>query len=135
MKQHLCLAALLLGGVWGLTSCAGKSEFSRADLNNDDRVTTEEIEDRLVEAIFEKEDHNNDGRVTAAEWGQVNPNSSADLYAVRDTNGDKVVDLKEFQDYADSSGMFDRALAQLDPNHDGFVSPVEAEKILAASGN
>ena len=50
-----------------------------------------------------------------------------------DTEGGAVVDLKGFQEYADSSGLFDKGWAQLDPHEDGFVSPAEADKVLGST--
>lgn len=130
MKQFFRPLGIVIGGVWGFVSCASESEFSRADTNNDQQVSTEEVEDRLIEAIFEKEDRNRDGKVTPIEWSAVNPNCSIAHFHSRDTNKDQAIGLDEFQKYADDTKMFDKALLKLDPNKDGMISSAESQSIL-----
>ena len=132
MKRFLLPIGIGVGSALGLVSCASDSEFCRADVNGDQELTIEEIENRLVEAIFEKADKNRDGRVTSAEWSVVNPNTPVVHFYSRDTNKDEVIELQEFQDYVDETKMFDQALAKLDPSGDGCVSCLESEEILKA---
>lgn len=48
--------------------------------NNGRKVITGEIENRLVEALFEAGDRNGAGRVTFSEWSQLNPDGQTTLF-------------------------------------------------------
>lgn len=132
------LLALLLippGAGMFLTSCTTTNELARIDVNKDRKLSKEEVENRLVEAIFEKEDKNKDGNVTASEWAIDNPDCPLAIFKVRDTNKDGVVKLDEFQNYADSSGLFDDFLAGVDLDKNDDITPSEAQNLCARATN
>ena len=114
-------------------SCSSPTEASLADLDKDGKLTTEEVEDHLVEVIFKKEDLNKDGRVTTNEWTKVNPDSPVSLFKKRDTNRDGVVEMGEFHRYVDSSKLMDEFLDELDRDDDNLLSPTEIKAAEAAA--
>ena len=131
MKYPLAAFAPFFAGVLLNTACSNYSESSRTDVNNDQKLSKEEVENRLVEAIFEKEDKNGDGKVTSSEWLIDNPDCPLEHFKVRDTNKDDVVKLAEFQEYADSSGLFDDFLSSVDLDGNDDITPSEAQNLCA----
>ncbi|MGC6465456.1 MAG: hypothetical protein ACON5N_07720 [Akkermansiaceae bacterium] len=129
------LLPLLLAGTFAVSSCASPSEVSRTDANRDNKLSTEEVENRLIDAIFEKEDKNKDGKVTKTEWANLNPESPDSFFEARDTNGNKVVELEEFHRYVDSSGLLDPLLDELDLDDDDIISIAEAYEAQASTSN
>ena len=121
---------MLVGASTALVSCTTPSLTSVCDTDQDGRLSRSEVEVLLVDTIHKNEDANRDGKVTAAEWQAVNPNDDASLFSARDLNGDGAVTLEEARSHARTNGTFDKVIADLDGDGDGYVSGPDLEAFM-----
>lgn len=121
MKHTLLHLLAGTGASLALLSCS-TSVYDATDTNQDGRISTDEVEELLIDAVFASDDANNDGKVTLEEWKAANPNDDVAKFKVRDANGDGVISKDEFAAHAKGTGMFDKFIAELDPSKDGTVS-------------
>jgi len=117
-----------------LSSCGTTpSIFDKADSNSDQKLSTAEVEDMLIEGIFINTDTNNDGLVTLAEWSAQNAGDPPTLFASRDENKDGGVTFEEFRDHASETGMFTKVATEIDTDGNGYISPAESQAALKKS--
>ena len=124
------LAAAFLG------SCASSS-YDFADTNNDTKMSPEEFDRYMLEAIFAEADPNGDSKVTFAEWRAANPDGDTTKFNRPDTNRDGVVTPAEVKAHFDKEGTMDDLFAKMDTDGDGNLTQSEIaafkEKLEAQS--
>ncbi|MEP4076245.1 EF-hand domain-containing protein [Haloferula sp.] len=113
-----------------LLSCASPSLYSVTDTDGDGRLSRIEVEILLVDTIFKNEDTNRNGQVTADEWKSANPDDDVALFNARDLNGDGVVTLEEARSHARKNGTFDKVIADLDDDNDGYISDSDFDAFM-----
>ena len=128
------LALLLLGG------CATTSDnFSVADRDSDGKLSKSEFKKALVTAIYANGDPDGDGKISFAEYSAVDPNYPKARFRSRDLNRDGFVTPEELDRYAESTGSFDKLVADIDSNGDGFIDREESkvfnQRLMAAKGD
>ena len=126
-----CVATLLV------SSCS--SAAKRADLNEDGKISIEELNQALVKAVFEAADENGDGSVTFEEWKQVFPKTTKREFMAHDLGKSGAFTLKEAQAYCKKHKTFDKLVGKVDSNGDGIIDKEEAgnfqDKMEAAQGD
>jgi Ca2+-binding EF-hand superfamily protein len=117
----LACAAALLG-----SSCS--SATKRADLNKDGKISTEELNNALVKAVFKAADENGNGSVTFEEWKQVFPDSTKKKFQAHDLGKEGAFTLEDALAYCSKNKTFDKLVAKIDSNGDGIIDKEEAGK-------
>jgi hypothetical protein len=110
---------------------AGTDGFSKADTNQDGKLSRDEASDYLVIEIFISRDANHDGRMTLEEWVGGDPDRSAD-FKKRDANDDGIVTTNEAIAYGRAHGEANQIMEQADTNHDGALSRDEVKAYYAS---
>jgi len=118
------LAVMLAGNAFGQgPDGKGKGNlFQRADVNNDKKVTFEELKavaPKMTEEKFKTMDKNGDGALTPEE--RPRPPAMGELIKKADTNNDKKVTLEELKAVAPK--MTEEKFKAMDKNGDGFITP------------
>ena len=113
--------------VWAATPearAAAKRDFEQKDIDGDGRLTLEEFKTPPEQAQFRKLDRNHDGFLTVAEFCAGTSGKEAAkarrIFAAKDTNGDKRLDLAEFSARPPAVDFIER-----DTDGDGFLSLAE----------
>lgn len=116
------------------TACqtTAPTQYDKADLNADGKLTYDEASDYLVTSNFTSLDANKDGAVSKAEWNPEGDAASAKLFAQRDANRDGVVTLAEALAFAKKKGTYEPVAKEADTDKDGFISRKEATAYTAS---
>ena len=119
-------------------ACAGSPAFDLADSNDDLKVSPQEFERYMLEAVFAEADGDGNGQVTFEEWQAANPDADPDKFSAPDTNGDKMVSTKEAEAHFAKEGTWTDLFDQIDTDNDGYITSAESvafqEKMAAQSG-
>lgn len=129
MKALLTLAVIgmtvmMAGGAFGQEP-AGKGKgnlFQKADVNNDKKVTFEELKavaPKMTEEKFKAMDKNADGALTPEE--RPRPPTQGEILKKADTNNDKKVTFEEFKVVRPATTP--EKFKALDTNGDGVLTP------------
>lgn len=121
------LVTLLVGSVL-LVSCGPGSPFDQTGTNVDYELTTGEVEEILTYSLHGSDDANGDGKVTLDEWKAANPTKKSSEFRKRDSNGNGIVTIGEFETYVARNGTFDKVLHELDADGDGVVSNTDFDR-------
>jgi Ca2+-binding EF-hand superfamily protein len=124
--------------LWALIGCAtnkpsgtSAGEFDQADTNHDGKVSPAELNNYIVNQVFNSRDANHDGRMTQEEWSGGDPARLAQ-FKKRDANGDGVVTKKEAIDYGRQHGIANQIFREADTNHDGWLDRSEFDAYYGA---
>ncbi|MFK5922359.1 MAG: EF-hand domain-containing protein [Verrucomicrobiota bacterium] len=129
----------ILAGTAALLSSSCTSAMKKADLNKDDKISTEELNKALVSAIFDAADKNGNGSVTYDEWKLVFPKVTKKRFNTHALGKNGNFTLPEALAYCEKEGTFDKLVNKIDLNKDGIIDKEEAanfqQKMQAAEGN
>lgn len=121
-----------------LSACAGPSGFDLADENANQKISPKEFETHMLKAVFAESDTDGNSLVTFEEWKAANPDAEPAKFSVPDTNGDKMVSLKEAKVHFEKEGTWADLFDKIDTDNDGFITSAEAtafnDKMEAQSG-
>lgn len=101
-----------------------ESQFQRADVNNDEKVSKEEFQVLAVENAFALFDDNSDGVLTKAEF--VNSGGSAAEFDELDVTGSETITLAEAMASKVKMSRMLAAFYEADTDEDGYVTLGEA---------
>jgi Ca2+-binding EF-hand superfamily protein len=127
-KHGLCWTVPVL-----LVSCASPrqgSAFEKADVNDDDRITLQELSDVVTLSVFEEGDEDRDGYLSFAEWRKLAPELDPAVFKTRDLNGDGRIDRKEALAFTRENKTFYPAFEGLDDDGDSVIDVEEAREFL-----
>lgn len=135
MKVTSCA---ILAGTVALLGSSCTSAMKKADLNKDDKISTEELNQALVSAIFDAADKNGNGRITCDEWRLVFPKVTQKKFNTHALGKNGDFTLPEALAYCGKEKTFDKLVNKIDLNSDGIIDKQEAanfqEKMQAAEG-
>ena len=135
MKRLLLLPALLCLSACQTPPPADESfeaRFARADLNQDGKLSREEVSDFVVHNVFDARDTNKDGKLTLEEWWPGNDPVETAKFKKRDLNGDGVVSLEEALHWGRTNRGWGDIMKEADTDRDGFITPAEAKAYIAS---
>ena len=121
-----------------LSACAGSSGFDLADSNDDLKVSPQEFETYMLEAVFAEADADGNSQVTFEEWKAANPDAEPAKFRAPDTNRDQMVSPQEAKAHFAKQGTWADLFDQIDTDNDGYITSAEAaafkKKLAAQSG-
>ena len=137
-RKTITLLAMGIAPAVFLSACASQSGFELADKNANQKISPKEFETHMNKAVFAESDADGNSQVTFEEWKAANPNAEPSKFSVPDTNGDKMVSLKEAKIHFKKQGTWADLFDKIDTDNDGFVTSAEAtafnDKMKTQSG-
>lgn len=141
MKRQILLT-ISCAAVTAATALLGSScssAMKRADVNDDGKISTTELNRVLVVAVFEAADKNGDGIVTYDEWKLVFPEVTKEKFQANGLGESGSFTLEDALAYCKKHKVFDKLVAQIDSNGDGIIDKQEAgdfqDEMKAAEGS
>lgn len=138
MKLRNSIPALALAAASSLiVSCSTVAPYDIADSNSDKKISQDEFDRYLLEAIYREADANADSKITFEEWRTANPDAKESKFKLPDSNGDAAVSPKELEAYFDREGKLVDLFNKIDSNHDGYLDQAEVQAFrdkMAAQG-
>ena len=138
MKLRNSIPALALAAASSLiVSCATVAPYDIADSNSDSKISQDEFDRYLLEAIFAEADTNADSKITFEEWRTANPDAKKSKFKLPDSNGDAAVSPKELEAYFDREGKLVDLFNKIDTNNDAYLDHAEVQAFrdkMAAQG-
>lgn len=119
----ICAAQVMLAALL-VNSCS--SAAKKADSNKDGKISTEELNQALVKAVFEAADENRNGSVTFEEWKLIFPEASKTEFHDTDLGKSGSFTLVEAFAYCEKQKTFDQLVKKIDSNGDGVIDKEEA---------
>ena len=137
-KEMGILAGVVAVGLM-VSSCGPKeSAMKKADLNQDNRISTAEMDRALVNAVFDQADRNRNGSVDYREWRRIFPEMSEEEFSKHDLGSRGSFTREEAVAYCAKKKTFDKLVGKVDTSGNGFIDPSEAEvfrdQLRAAEG-
>ena len=138
MKLRNSIPALALAAASSLiVSCSTVAPYDIADSNSDKKISQDEFDRYLLEAIYREADANADSKITFEEWRTANPDAKESKFKLPDSNGDAAVSPKELEAYFDREGKLVDLFNKIDSNNDGYLDQAEVQAFrdkMAAQG-
>ena len=124
--QTAALAAIVAAAL-ALTACTTPDGFTVADTDKDGRVSPQENERYMLEAIYAQADADGNSKITFEEWRQANPNADKEKFGYADLNNDGAVTPSEAEAHFDKMGTMADLFDKMDADDSGFVTRAEAD--------
>ena len=124
ISDGLRLAAMACA-VSAVASCA-ESAKDHADRNGDGRLSNQEVEYALTEAVFLKSDVNGDGTVTFVEWQKIYPDAKQSEFLRKNPSGKNAYTFEDTLAVFQKDKVFDRLIAKIDTDSNGYIDEKEA---------
>jgi Ca2+-binding EF-hand superfamily protein len=138
MKLRKSIPVLALAAASSLiVSCSTVAPFDIADGNADNKISQDEFDRYLLEAIYTEADSNSDSKITFEEWRTANPDAQKWKFKLPDSNGDAAVSPKELEAYFDREGKLVDLFNKIDTDNDGALDHAEIQVFrdkMAAQG-
>ena len=138
-KKLFMTSCMALTGAAAILATSCSSAAKRADTNKDGKISTEELNEALVQAVFKAADENRDGSVTFEEWKQVFPDTTKKKFQAHDLGKNGSFTLEEALVYSKTHKTFDKLVSKVDSNGDGIIDKEEAgnfqDKMEATQGD
>ena len=128
MKSVPFLAPAAVAIALAITGCqtAGPTDrFAAADTNHDGVLTLDEVNEYIVDQIFDARDTNHDGKISREEWGFIGKPSEDKAFRERDLNHDGFVTKQEALAYGRTHGLAKQFMKAADKNKDGKLTRAE----------
>ena len=127
-KKMLITSCTALAGATALLASSCSSAMKQADTNKDGKISTDELNEALVIAVFGAADANGNGSVTYEEWQKVFPEVTKKKFLDAVPSDSEQITLEESLAYCKKHKTFDKLLNRIDSNGNGIIDKAEAEK-------
>ena len=127
-KKILITSCAALAGATALLASSCSSAMKQADTNKDGKISTDELNEALVRAVFGAADANGNGSVTYEEWQKVFPEVTKKKFLDAVPSDSEQITLEESLAYCKKHKTFDKLLNRIDSNGNGIIDKAEAEK-------
>ncbi len=122
-----------------LAACAPQqAAFDLADADDDQKVSLQEFERYMLEAVFAEADADGNAKVTFEEWKAANPDADPEKFRAPDKDGDRMVSPEEAEAFFAKQGTWADLFDKIDTDNDGYVTSAEAvafrDRMAALSG-
>ncbi|MCF6312555.1 MAG: EF-hand domain-containing protein [Verrucomicrobiales bacterium] len=106
--------------------------MKQADTNKDGKISTDELNEALVTAVFTAADANANGSITFEEWQKVFPEVTKKKFMDTIPGDNEQFTLVESLAYCKKHKTFDKLMNRIDSNGDGIIDKAEADKFQQA---
>ncbi len=109
-----------------------QQRFTRADANQDGKLSREEVSDFTVHNVFAARDTNKDGKLSLLEWSPDKDPTEVAGFKKQDHNKDGFLSLDEALQWGRTNQGWGEIMTAADRDGDGFISPAEAKAYIAS---
>ena len=127
-KKILITSCAALAGATALLASSCSSAMKRADTNKDGKISTDELNEALVTAVFGAADANGNGSVTYEEWQKVFPEVTKKKFMDTLPGDSDEFNLGDSLTHCKKHKTFDKLVNRIDSNGDGIIDKTEADK-------